>query len=271
MITIYGNDNKSKHKLVPTLFPDGTSQVWNLPEEILQAKDLTIDWRFEQEREILDIFSFCCLFNSLQRVSLHVPFFPYARQDKEISNASTFNLFMIAGLLNVLKLDRISSVDVHNPDLTRFIVDQFVNIPVEEIHKDLIYNLSEGYTRPLHVVFPDEGAQHRYPKPKESGVESILTFKKVRDQATGKILKHEAGFEHKQWSSNKFLLLDDLCDGGATFLSIAAFLKERVKDPEINLFVTHGVFSKGRKVLEDAGIRIFTTNSLPKNVDGYEV
>jgi phosphoribosylpyrophosphate synthetase len=72
---------------------------------------------------------------------------------------------------------------------------------------------------------------------------------------------------------NKFLILDDICDGGATFLAVVEALKKRVGLPimEFHLFVSHGIFSKGRKVLEEQGIQIYTTNSLLHNTDGIEV
>jgi hypothetical protein len=46
-----------EHVVVPTIFPDKTSQVWNLPEEIINCTDIQIIWNFEAEREIIDLYS----------------------------------------------------------------------------------------------------------------------------------------------------------------------------------------------------------------------
>ncbi len=55
----------------------------------------------------------------------------------------------------------------------------------------------------------------------------------------------------------KVLICDDLADGGATFIRIMDMLRPLSK--EVTLYVTHGIFSKGLKVLKDSGInRIFT-------------
>lgn len=49
MLTVNG------HKIEPTRFPDGTTQVWKLPENILDAKLLKIDWRYEREDEFFSL------------------------------------------------------------------------------------------------------------------------------------------------------------------------------------------------------------------------
>ena len=54
------------------------------------------------------------------------------------------------------------------------------------------------------------------------------------------------------------LVWDDLCDAGGTFILLA---KELLTNgaKEVNLFVSHGLFTKGTQILFDAGIkRIFT-------------
>jgi ribose-phosphate pyrophosphokinase len=57
------------------------------------------------------------------------------------------------------------------------------------------------------------------------------------------------------------MICDDIADGGKTFIELAKSLNGIVKD--INLYVSHGIFSKGLKVLHDAGIsKIFTKEGL---------
>ena len=54
------------------------------------------------------------------------------------------------------------------------------------------------------------------------------------------------------------LIVDDLCDGGMTFIKSAERLYE-LEAKEVHLYVSHGIFSKGLKPLTDSGIkRIFT-------------
>ena len=83
----------------------------------------------------------------------------------------------------------------------------------------------------------------------------FLHGEKVRDQLSGKITSYE--LKGKPEGMN-VMIVDDICDGGATFVILAKALYEGGAK-EVNLFVTHGIFSKGLEPLKEAGIkRIFT-------------
>lgn len=257
------NWGKFEHVLTPTIFPDGTSQVWKLPEEILQAKQIQFIWNFEAEREIIDLYSLVgliCEKDDKKSISLHIPYLPYARQDKQINNNSTFNLYVLSDLLNSLNFTEVTAVDVHNVEKTKKLINNFKNISVEYIHKNLI----EKY-KPNLIICPDYGAYLRY-----SELENFykLTFvNKTREQLTGNI----TGFDFRNISNlnknSKILLVDDICDGGGTFIGVASGLRKLQPDLHIALFVTHGIFSKGNKL---EGIdEIYTTNSLSKNATAH--
>lgn len=63
-------------------------------------------------------------------------------------------------------------------------------------------------------------------------------------------------------------ICDDLCDGGATFIAEAKYLKECLPDVKLSLFVAHGLFTKGFDELNEYFDKIITTNSY-KNDDHY--
>lgn len=266
MITI------NSHKLIPTIFPDNTSQVWQLPDSIKNADYLDVIWHFEEEREIIDLLSLRSLKNShhfnkrepWSTMNLHIPYLPYARQDKDIENNNTFNLHIFAKLINLLKCELITSIDVHNLDLTKKLIQNFGSVNVNHIHFKLIEKL-----KPDHIIYPDSGAALRY----RINHLSQLCFYKTRNPLNGTITDHYLSFEDQKFIKDKdtILILDDICDGGATFISMTRKLKTYAKDLKIYLFVTHGLFSRGREVLENEGIIIYTTNSLLKNKDGIEV
>lgn len=58
------------------------------------------------------------------------------------------------------------------------------------------------------------------------------------------------------------IIYDDLCDGGATFIAEAIYLREKleVKNP-LHLIVTHGLFSNGLETMWKYFSKIITTNS----------
>ncbi len=63
MIKIKVLETKFEHILKPTIFPDKTSQVWQLPEELINCGDVSVTWNFEEEREIIDLISLSNLVN----------------------------------------------------------------------------------------------------------------------------------------------------------------------------------------------------------------
>ena len=57
------------------------------------------------------------------------------------------------------------------------------------------------------------------------------------------------------------LIVDDICDGGGTFIGLAEELKKKGAG-KLYLAVTHGIFSKGFDGLDQYFEQIFTTNSI---------
>lgn len=246
------------HEITPTIFPDGTSQVWKLPDEVFKAKKFDIYWQFENEREIIDV---CSLANLVSRqpfdTFLYVPYLPYARQDKSVSNKSTFNLRVFGQIINSSPIGRVITFDAHNPMAAEEEINMFQNCNANKVISSLI--CQNGYDT---LVFPDKGAASRYQ------IEELaptfckpIIFQKERDQLTGEITKFEP--DTNQLShEERLLIVDDLCDGGMTFIKVAQKLRSINPTIYIDLYVSHGIFSKGVQILFDAGIEnVYTTNS----------
>jgi ribose-phosphate pyrophosphokinase len=237
--------------VIPTIFPDKTSQVWKLPEELLvtieKDQECAIYWEFENEAELIHIAQLKTLLDTYcEFVFLHMPYLPYARQDKHISNTSTFAFTTFVKLLNSLNFSRVTTLDAHNPAKIHLIDRIEDNFPRKQI-----LNAFEKTQSDL-LLFPDAGAQKRYGA--HNMVKSVWA-NKTRDAQTGHI--SDVWIEGKV-KGRKLLIVDDICDGGMTFKLVAKqALKEGAK--EVHLYVTHGIFSKGLQTLHDSGIsRIFT-------------
>lgn len=269
MITVV-TDKGLQCTVKPTIFPDGTSQVWKLPTELFRSSHLEVTWNFEAEREILDLLSLRKLLtHPAHTIDLHIPYLPYGRQDKEVTNESTFNLHVFADLVNSLNCLSVTTVDAHNPQETARLIKNLQNVDVRSLQLSLVHQ-----TQPDYIVYPDKGAEARYPRLSSN----VIVFEKVRNQSTGQITGHSINYTHScdaaqsLKAGSSFLIVDDLCDGGATFISIAKTLRELASNVKIDLYITHGIFSRGREALLTNGInRVYTTNSLLKNNDGYAV
>ena len=108
------------------------------------------------------------------------------------------------------------------------------------------------------LISPDGGALKKIYKVSEylGGVE-VVECSKSRDVKTGKL----SGFKvySEDLEGKDCLIVDDICDGGGTFIGLAAELKNK-NAGKLYLAVSHGIFSKGFDSLRCFD-KIFTTNS----------
>lgn len=232
----------------PTMFPDKTSQVWRLDVKIDDS--YKIEWLFENEAEFMHLAQLKILLDKMNiSPTLYIPYLPYARQDKDVSNSETFALSAFAKLINSLDFKLIECCDPHSLAAKYKIKNLYGFLPLDSIHKSIIETSSH------YVCYPDSGALNRY------GKHILWTHfhgDKERDHKSGKIVKYNINKLNLKIKNKNIMIIDDICDGGRTFIEIANKLKEE-KVKEINLFVSHGIFSKGIEILKQAGInRIFT-------------
>jgi ribose-phosphate pyrophosphokinase len=228
-----------------TLFPDRTSQVWKIPEDEFLPSSRIV-WSFDNESELIHLVQLQALLRSRGiRASLHLPYLPYARQDKAIDNAQTFALTPFLRLIGSLGFTSVSAFDPHNSAAVATHLPNFVALPATPAIQFAINAL-----KPDLVCYPDRGALERY--------NNLLDFPsiyatKVREQSSGRI---ESITLSGACDGKNVLMVDDICDGGMTFIKLAETLKA---SRDIHLYVSHGLFSKGVEVLRRAGIqRIFT-------------
>lgn len=187
-----------------------------------------------------------------------VPYFPGARADR----GEPFGAQVYAMHFYNLQLDQIILLDPHSPvivDELTYLMGPDTEITVVNSDEVLttgvapIFNFS-GYAG---IIAPDKGAVPRATAVADALGLPVFKAGKTRDEATGKL----SGFSCEPLPEfGKFLLIDDICDGGGTFLGLAdatGLAKER-----LDLYVTHGVFSKEAvNTLPEKFGKIFTTNS----------
>lgn len=235
------------HKITPTIFPDKTSQVWKISGDSLYDNYNIITWEFENEAEFLHVAQLKDLVSKMKDsvpIHLNMPYLPYARQDKDISNNSTFALHTFASLLNSLNFASVEVVDPHNLELSKILIN---NLEVDTPEDDIRNLLRELKALP---VYPDKGAASRY-----GAMSHDVVCDKIREPLTGAIIGLTV---NGLVARVPYLIVDDICDGGKTFIEVAKKLYE-AGATEVHLYVSHGIFSKGLQVLRDAGIkRIFT-------------
>lgn len=263
MIILRNQLTKEKYPFKITQFPDGTSQVWQIDPLPKKSDVVEVVWMFENEAEVFHLYQLNCLLQNFdyRQIVLIAPYLPYGRQDKRISNQSTFARSSFFKIIHQRYIG-VETFDAHslkNDDGYAYWE------PIKSISPDLFFNSILNHDV---ICFPDEGAYTRYTFNRE--IPQIYA-KKVRDQQTGQIQSLELQLTRTDLTNKDILIVDDICDGGGTFIQLAKEL-QKYNPRSIDLAVSHGLFSKGKQVLHDAGIRnIYTTNSLLRNPEGFKV
>jgi phosphoribosylpyrophosphate synthetase len=155
MIKLINSNSNEEHIVVPTMFPDETSQVWKLPEQFVQKNvHYKIIWEFQHESELIHVAQLAKLLVTMSSVypTLEIPYLPYGRQDKEITNESTFALKAFMMLIRQIEVDSIYTLDAHNKNEIYPIVNMNVN-------KEIKFAIDS--TECHFICFPDKGASQR--------------------------------------------------------------------------------------------------------------
>lgn len=111
------------------------------------------------------------------------------------------------------------------------------------------------------ILYPDVSASRRFSP--LLGDKPSATCAKARD-SVGTITKHL--IPNVDIGAERIIIVDDLCDGGTSFLNIADAMS-----CSLDLFIVHGVFSNGapERLLEKYE-NIWVTNSLPQAVAAHD-
>lgn len=189
-------------------------------------------------------------------VDLVLPFVPGARQDR--LNQTGDVLFTAKSVANMINARRFRSVTVLDPhsEVTPALIDR-----CRVVHAADCINPPAG--KYAAVVSPDAGAEKRAGLvAKKLGVPLIHAWK-TRSVTDGSI----TGFGVENvgpYTGGKLLIVDDICDGGRTFLGLAEAIDDAACGScDLHLWVTHGIFSQGTEELRKHYSHIYCTDSTP--------
>lgn len=241
-------------------YPAGETQIRLLPSEIakvVEANEIRVTARGVQN----DIAPLACLTDCLQdlnmcQMSLILPYLPYSRADRRFVDGDCLGLKVFATLVNALQYDQVFTLDVHSIQARKYI-NNFINIEPTSLVESILSRKKENYI----VLLPDEGALERY---KDLPCK-VLHCTKKRDPKTGKLSGFEVPDKKNFKDTDRILIVDDICDGGGTFIGIAdALADNEVMVSSMELYVTHGIFSKGMSYLSTKFDKIYTSESFGK-------
>lgn len=199
---------------------------------------------------------------------LIMPYIPYARQDRQCFDGESFTLKVFSEILNSACFDRVIVLDSHS-DVAPALINNCTNIsnaPYVRMAWNEIFAIEKS---DIALVSPDSGAN----KKSNKLYSELCLFKpmvkcdKRRDLSSGSL----SGFEvfSDDLNGSCCLIVDDICDGGRTFIGIAEELKKK-NAGNVYLFITHGIFSNGLSELGRYFKKIYTTNSF-RDIDDVSV
>lgn len=203
-------------------------------------------------------------FNGCKSI-LKIPYFPYARQDRVANSGESLSVAVMAGLINGLGFDEVHILDPHS-DVTPALVN---NVRVAHAHEPVMrHTLHKGsiYENGIYVI-PDAGAEKKTRAfAREFGnTRTPMQASKNRCTKTGQITETVLYDNGETYDGPQdFVIVDDICDGGRTFIELAKVIRAKHEVKSLHLHVSHGIFSKGLDVLLEHFDTISTTDSFPK-------
>ncbi|WP_018683290.1 ribose-phosphate diphosphokinase [Actinokineospora enzanensis] len=198
---------------------------------------------------------------SAKRITVIMPFYPYARQDKKHKGREPISARLIADLFKVAGADRIMTVDLHTAQ-----IQGFFDGPVDHLfaQSTLARYLKDNYPQSnMVVVSPDAGRTKLAEKwADDLGGAPIAFIHKTRDplRPNEVVANRVVG----DVEGKLCVVIDDMVDTGGTIAkAVRQLLDEGAAD--VVIAATHGVLSgPARERLSGSGAReVVFTNTLP--------
>lgn len=262
------NPEKSQIKYKISQFPDGQQTIdltdWN---DLLRYDDaVKINSRLRTFKDLELIICATAAVRNIKpnrEIALYVPYFMGARSDRKfVEGGVNYLKQVICPIINSLNFVTVVVLDPHS-DVLEACLNNYEKVDNHTLVKHSLAKIDNknGARDRICLVSPDAGAYKKiFDVAKKFGIENIITANKVRDMKTGKILRTEIPVLN-QHDDIQYVIIDDICDGGRTFVELAKAIKDGRPTAKVHLIVTHGIFSAGFEELTQYFEGIYTTNS----------
>jgi ribose-phosphate pyrophosphokinase len=198
---------------------------------------------------------------SAKRITVIMPFYPYARQDKKHKGREPISARLIADLFKTAGADRIMTVDLHTAQ-----IQGFFDGPVDHLFAQTLLSeyVRESYgTENVTVVSPDAGRTKLAEKwADDLGGVPIAFIHKTRDPLRpNEVVANRVVGEVR---GRLCVVIDDMVDTGGTIAkAVEQLIEEGASD--VVVAASHGVLSgPAPERLSKCGAReVVLTNTLP--------
>jgi ribose-phosphate pyrophosphokinase len=194
---------------------------------------------------------------SARRITVVIPYFGYARQDRKDKPRVPISSKLVADLLTTAGADRALVVDLHAPQ-----IQGFFNIPVDHLFASpvLVSHFKELQLPELTVVSPDAG-----------GVERARFFAKKMDSALAIVDKRRVEMDVTEVMhvigdvrDRTCLILDDIIDTAGTLVKTTQALLD-AGARQVYACATHAVLSGPalERISKSGLVECVVTNTIP--------
>jgi len=260
---------KSQINFAINRFPDGQQSVTLIVDmahlAAVHAGGVIIKSRLNTFKDLeLIVCATAALRNTgIQNIQLYTPYFMGARSDRRFTEGDANYLKqVICPIINSQKFESVTILDPHS-DVLEACLDNFVKVNNHDIVKNALTDIDNKRDAQDRIVLvsPDAGAYKKiFDVAQKFDIRKIITATKVRDIKTGKILHTEIPVLD-QHEDLKYVIVDDICDGGRTFIELAKAIHDSRPTAEVYLIVTHGIFSNSFYELSKHIKKVYSSNS----------
>ncbi len=206
--------------------------------------------------------------SSARQINAVIPYFGYARQDKQTKGREPISAKVVADLLERVGVHRVITVDLHAPQ-----IQGFFNIPVDHLSAVRLfaeYLVREGLTRDAVVVSPDAGRAEEARRLSNLLELPMAMLAKRRTGPTTTEVTYVIG----EVRGLRPILIDDIVSTGGTIRRGLEALLQAGARPQAVVMATHPVLvGPARENLAHEGIeRVVFTDTIPLDENpGYVV
>lgn len=251
--TPYGTENNIDYNFFT--FSGGEPHI-KIISKLENVTEVTITHRIQSFNDIGTLLLATNALKNMGIKKLHVvlPYFPAARQDRLMVSGEPLSVKVYADIINAQNFESVTVFDPHS-EVTPALLN---NCRIIDNHK-FIERITQQLSDNLLLISPDGGALKKiYKVAAYLQNYEVVECSKSRNVKTGQLTGFKVYADDLQ--GKDCLIVDDICDGGGTFLGLAKELKAK-NAGNLYLAISHGIFSKGFDELEKHFTKIFTTDS----------
>lgn len=255
MIEVYRYLSGELLSLKTWKFPTGETGIKFEDVSFDEFEPVRVEVKFESNDDIVNCLQVVSALNNLGLPPYYIlvdfNYLPYSRQDRVCHVGEAFSLEVILQVLKTMQVT-VRTLDVHS----KIALDLGKNFLIEIPQFVCAASLPKFDV----LIAPDRGAATKVDLHLQDSKTVILNKQRIGS----KIVYMDYEFDTIQ---GDVCVVDDLCDGGGTFLALADMLKRTQPGIQnLSLYITHGFFTAGIDSLKEKYNNIYCRNVMSNDL-----